>query len=412
MDERVTATDRQGRQWRFAFADGLELATALVGLLLIAVAAAADSHWYDRHFLPNFFTPHPRQLAIADGVRLFVAAAGLAILVTGRPAVRRYARTRSAGAILGTTAMTMAAGIAAVLTTELILRTQTWHAALFHSQREPVRIYDSKLGWIFKPSRLGHDEIAGKQVGYAIDANGYRVADMFAKIDFSRPTIIVSGESVMAGAGLQWDKSVPGQLAGRLSPQIADIAVSGYSTDQSYLRLEAELPRFQCPVAVVTLFTPSFLQRNLNDDRPHLDQYLRRYPAQHSWRLESFMRLAVEYHRKETIDAGIAMTSAVLKATNALAQARGARSLLVVFEFAPESAVERALRTRILDETGLDYVLVRVGAAWRIEGDMHPDERGARAIAAAIATRLNALMPVTTAAYGKPRGATCGKFTP
>lgn len=410
MVKLVTATDRESCQQRFAFAVGLELTVVCVGVLLVVMAVVADSRWYDRHFLPNFFTPHPSQLAIANGVRLVVAVAGLATILVGRPVVRRYSRTRPAISVLGTLVMTTVICIAAAVTTELILRTQTWHAAQFHSQREPRRSFDPRLGWAFVPSRHGIDRVAGRQVDYAIDLNGYRVADTSSKIDFNRPTIIISGESVMAGAGLPWDQAVPGQLARQLAPQIADIAVNGYSTDQSYMRLKAELPRFKCPVAVVTLFMPSFLERNLNDDRPHLDRYLRRHPAHPVWRLESLMRLAFEYHREKTIDAGVAMTSAVLRATNSLARAHGAQSLLVVLEFAPESTTERALRKRILDDAGLDYAQIQIDATWRLEGDMHPDQRGAQAIGAAISMRLKPLMRGNASAPGQPGSNACRRF--
>ena len=38
-----------------------------------------------------------------------------------------------------------------------------------------------------------------------------------------------------------------------LGAQSANLAVDGYGNDQAYLRLEAELPRFRHPIAVVAM---------------------------------------------------------------------------------------------------------------------------------------------------------------
>ena len=60
-----------------------------------------------------------------------------------------------------------------------------------------------------------------------------------------------------------------------LGVQSVNMAVYGYSTDQMYLKLERELPRFRQPEAVVLLYMTALFGRNLDDDRPHL----RRRPA-------------------------------------------------------------------------------------------------------------------------------------
>jgi LmbE family N-acetylglucosaminyl deacetylase len=46
------------------------------------------------------------------------------------------------------------------------------------------------------------------------------------------------------------------------------------------------------------------------------------------------------------------------------------------------------LRQRVLDDAGLDYVLVPVDPGWRLANDPHPDRRAAHAVALAIAARL------------------------
>jgi hypothetical protein len=82
------------------------------------------------------------------------------------------------------------------------------------------------------------------------------------------------------------------------------------------------------------------------------------------------------------------MTRQVLGATVNLARARGATPLIVVPQFGVEAQAERALRRRILDETGLPYVWIEIDEGWRLSGDLHPNPRAARAIATAVAARL------------------------
>src|SRR5882762_7610461 len=50
--------------------------------------------------------------------------------------------------------------------------------------------------------------------------------------------LVVTGESIMAGYGLSWDESIPARVGLQLHMQSANMAVFGYATDQSYLRLK------------------------------------------------------------------------------------------------------------------------------------------------------------------------------
>ena len=49
-----------------------------------------------------------------------------------------------------------------------------------------------------------------------------------------------------------------------------NVAANAYGSDQAYLRLIDAMPRFRRLVAIVTLFVPVQLSRNLHDDRPRL----------------------------------------------------------------------------------------------------------------------------------------------
>ena len=199
--------------------------------------------------------------------------------------------------------------------------------------------------------------------------------------------------------------------------QAVNISVNAYANDQIYLRLRHELPRFQRPVAVVVPFVPMLFDRDLDRDRPHLDEALRwqagRPPP---WRLVELMRRMARYRSEAEIERGVATTQRILLATVALVRSRQALPIIVVPQYMPEEPTERAVRRRVLDEAGLPYVLVRLDPEWRIETDRHPDARGAQAIAAAIVQRLAlerrpgttrapaVAAPVSTAAAGARSG--------
>jgi hypothetical protein len=255
---------------------------------------------------------------------------------------------------------------------------------------EPRRQPDLRLGWTLLPSRIGHKTIGGRSVEYAIDDAGYRVHSLAEPVDYDRPAILFAGESMMFGEGLAWDESVPAEVGEATGIQSANLAVHGFSTDQVYLRLQQELPRFRHPVAVVTMFMTALFGRNLDDDRPHLGPGLVWLPAVEHTRLKSLATLLVPYRSDTTVERGIAVTQDALRTMVALARARGAIPLIVVPQFGQEEELERTLRRRILDEADLPYTLVEINPAWRLPWDQHPDARASSAIAGAIAARLQA----------------------
>jgi hypothetical protein len=211
-----------------------------------------------------------------------------------------------------------------------------------------------------------------------------------ADVDFERPTLLFTGESIMTGFGLAWEETIPARVGALLGIQSANLAVSDYSNDQSYLRLASELPRYREPVAVVTLFMPTLFDRNLLDNRPLLAEGLVWQPIVRHWRLTTLLHWLIPYRSSFTVERGIARTRAGLRSLVDLARARDALALIVVPQFGAESAAEETLRRRILDDAGLPYVLVRLDPSWHLRGDLHPDPRAAEAIAVAVAGRLRA----------------------
>ena len=363
----------------------LEIAVGGLALLLLGAALAADQAWFDRHFLPVFIIPRPAMMMMEQALRGSVILAAIALFMfCRRPLARLLAHATAGGILRVVLAATLALG-----TVELVLRL---HPLRPHDadpfELEPRREPDALLGWTFAPSRSVVTSEGGRAVSYSFDAAGDRIAQPGAKLDAARPTLIFTGESIIAGFGLAWKETIPAQVGAMLGIQSANLAVTDYSNDQSIMRLEAELPRFHKPAAMVTLFMPSLFDRNLLDNRPRrgVDQGM---PAPQHWRLAALLHWLVPYRSTAAIDEGIMRTQGSLGALVRLACARGAQPLIVVPQFGEASAQEEGLQHRVLDEAGLPYIRVKLDPAWRLPGDSHPDARGARVIATAIAARLN-----------------------
>jgi hypothetical protein len=315
---------------------------------------------------------------------------GLFLLLFVRPRVARIARAGRGGRLLVSFLSASLAVAAALVTTEGILHTRTWRATQERwGSAEPQRRRDALLGWSFVPNHDGRAEVDGRSIDYATDRFGYRVTAAGAQTDPARPTIVFAGESTIHGYGLQWPETIPAQVQAMTGIQAANIAVNAHATDQSFMRLRRELPRFGHPVAVVIPFVPVLFDRNLDEDRPYLDANLR-WNAAHppDFRLVELARRVLRYRSAATIEEGIATTQNVLRATIALARSRGAAALIVVPQLQPENPTEAAIRHRVLDAGHLRYLLVPLEPTWRLAVDRHPNPRGAQAIAAAIAQAL------------------------
>jgi hypothetical protein len=364
---------------------------ALMALALIGSALAANHGWADRHFLPVFARSRAEQLQIIDVMRLVLTASGLLGLAFTRARLVRAIRAGQGRQFLISAVSILLAVAAAFGATELILRTRTWQAAQERwGVDEPHRVRDRELGWIFQANHIGTKPISGRLVTYTIGRTGYRVRTVDDPFDFARPTILLAGESILLGYGLNWHETIAARLQARTGLQVANLSVNAYANDQMYLRLRRELPRFRRPAAVVIPFVPMLFDRALDRDRPHLDEDLRWHAgAPPPWRLVELARRILRYRSGDSIERGVRLTRNVLRAEIALVRARGARPIVLVPEYLPEEPTERAVRRRVLDEAQIPYVLVRLPPGWRLSEDRHPDPRGARAIADAIAAQLH-----------------------
>jgi hypothetical protein len=361
-----------------------------LGLLLLAVAWRMGLHWAEQHFLPVWTWSWGVQLNIVQALRLLVALAGLAVLFVFRPWFVRACAAGRASAAFGSSLRVILAVMVALVATELVLRTQTWRAA--QEQRnfvDPLRVQDSELGWSLAANRAASVTLDGRVVHYATGPFGYRAPRAGAAPDFARPTVVFAGESVMFGYGLDWSETIPAQVQAMTGVQAANIAINAHATDQIYLRLRRELPRFAHPVAVVFPFMPRLLDRNLDSDKPHVDDRLRWRPrGTPPLRLVELTRRLLRYRDPADVAHGEVLTSRVLKAVITIAEAHGARAIVLVPQYLPETTVERRIRQAVLDNAGIPYLLVPVPPQWRSPTNYHPTRQGAAALAAAVSRSL------------------------
>ena len=362
----------------------VEITVASIGGAFLGGALAANQRWLDSHFLPSWFLPRPWYVVLEVFVRVVMAALGVSLALFARPRIGRAVARAPARARDAAIAVVLALGAGELVLRRVHLGAAEWLVP----DEEPRRRVDSRLGWTFVPARTGHNTVGGRVIEYALDPAGYRVRRVDEPVDPEQPTILFTGESVMFGEGLTWEESIPAQVGAMMGIQSANVAVHGFASDQAFLRLQTELPRFRRPVAVVSLFMAALFGRNLDDDRPHLAPGLVWLPAQPHSRLAAIAKLLVPYRSLETVERGVTVTRAVFQASVDLTRARGATPLIVVPQFGREADVEQALRRRILDESGVPYVRVEIDAAWRLPWDRHPNPRAARAIAEAVAARL------------------------
>ncbi len=381
---------------------GAQSVVALGGAYFLFLAARAGDGWLLEHVvLPNWYLP-PTTLVGFRIARAATAALGFLMLGLLAPKVGRWAGTQGPRKLAVLCLQTGVASLLAVLASEAVVRSWDGHQPLWRKGKLEFRIGqpDERLGWTPIPSgstvaRSG----SGKPVHYRIDAWGYRAASEQSTPDPSLPTLIVTGESIAFGHGLEYEETFAAVLGQRLSLQVANAAVAGYGSDQAYLRAVDALSRFQRPVAVLTVFIPLQLRRSLQDYRPRLvlrgDQ-LDWQPAANGflsrWRLRDLLVNELPYLSDRALSRAMATNAAIVRETGAAARARGAEPLFIIPSFGPPRTLGEHAEGRIVRELferqSEPYLLIDIDRSHIMPEDWHPDAAAARQIASTVADAL------------------------
>lgn len=384
----------------------LETLIALCGVACLWFAWHADVRWFQRHVLLLSFSVSPLGWWFCHYGRYVGLGLGLLLLLFVRPRAGRSLAASTLGEALGRSAGIVIAVLLSLGVTEGALR-------LIKQRVESRRraegqagvvswnrtcILHPRYGYVFAPSQETVQHIGGRDVPFAVDAQHNRASSVTSRLDPRQPTILFAGESITAGSGLHYDETFPSLVGRAFGAQVVNLGVFGYGSDQAYLRLVDTLPRFEQPMAVVTLFLPGMLSRNFLHWRAHLDfdaqGQLTVQPPYERFELVRLFAEKVPFWTDATINRSLALTRAIFIDTAAKARARGAQPLFVIPSSGPKFPREQRpdwwILRDLFEANGLPYLIVDLDEKSEIPGDGHPNPRGARIIADAVIVALRA----------------------
>jgi hypothetical protein len=333
----------------------------LAALALVAFAWRCDSAWFDKHvFLPQqFLIPASRGIVVWSRTAAAAIATLLLVLVPFLP------RGASGRRLLLAVLLTVPA--AEVLTrwrVGRLIRPELVAAMDALTTAQP------RYGRTFTASMDRLQPISGRDIRFHTDAENRRTSG--AAIDPASPSLVFTGESTMAGFGLQWEETFPALLGTRLHLQVVNLASPAYRADQSWRRLRDALPKLERPVAVVGIFMAGLVGRSfVAPDAPTL---LQRSGLYRLWKHV--------YWSDAAIDEGMRAVAAPMREIAALAKARGAPCIFLVTGRTPQWMLHE-----LFEVPALDAVVVEVPRE-ELLADGHPGPQGSIRIANALEARL------------------------
>jgi hypothetical protein len=374
--------------------------TGMAGAALLLLAWRCDHAWFQRHvFLPYYFVP-PRGGAL--GLRVVTAILGLGLLLGARASGQRLHSSLSGAGGPSLWVGSLVALVAAVPAAEGVLRVDhlSWRQAGSARFELKVGHRDARYGWVADASRVTTLASNGHPYRYAVGRSGLRARSPTDDADLARPALVVTGESIASGYGLDYDDTFAVRCGRDLGLGVVDVAEGGYGVDQAYLRVTDLLPQVRHPVVLLTVFVTSELGRSLRDDRPRLALDA---AGQLSFlgpeggilartQLGQLVRDRVPYAGDVALAGSLALARTVFLKTAQAARARGARPLFVVVAPGPPRSLaahpEAGIVRELFVDTGLPYVLVDLDARERLDGDGHPNLAGTARVVAAIEAAL------------------------
>lgn len=373
--------------------------TTLAGAALVGWSFVADARWAERHLLGAYCATSRPTWITARAASSIAAALGVLAIWKLAPALARRAERFHVREQVPLLLGIVAAFVAALGVAEVVARKQ--YDRLMLGGRAPpggadaaMTRADARLGWSYFPGRTTWTRAGDRPVAYAIDADGNRARSSEDQVDPTRPTLLFAGESIAFGYGLSYDETFAHLVGGELGVQTVNLAVVGYGNDQAHARVLDALPRFAHPLAVVTVFVPQQIARNVDRWRPRLrlapDGRLVSVAPTSGPKLMKLLD-QLPYHGDEPLR----LTAAILRATADAARVRGAVPLFVVTNYGPPCLHEDGSEAWIVEELfvrqALPFVRVDLEPEDLLPGflERHPSAQGARKIASAIERALS-----------------------
>ena len=347
---------------------------------------------------PHYCAEFNSDLTRGQILRWTCITLGAVLIVASKRAVG-WAEARTLGACAAAVARVIAAAALAVVAGDLVLRAVSYSGpqrlpVLGHyepdSEGDPLLIYRPV------PSHETRKMAGDKPLYFYVDGNDWRRRSPDDVVDFRRPTILFTGESIASGYGLNYEETYPYLVGQALGVQVVNVAVQGYGNDGAYVRLHEALPRFEHPIATVTLIAPMALERNAWADRQHLvvrdDGSSWVEPVRDE---TSFVARSPLVHLASSVffsQEGLRRARAYIAATARETRERDAYPLFLVTSFlfqcmADETGAPTIERT-VLHDLNVDDV--RVDLPFRLFDGvvMHPNAQGQAMLAAAVVDAL------------------------
>jgi hypothetical protein len=379
----------------------VEALCVVAGGALLVWAWRADQNWFEVHTM-GFFgcMTLPAELRHATEKRWLGVVVGVLLIGVLRPRAGRWAERRTAAQVATSFGGTLAAVLLALTVSEFMLRRMPPKPGPVTFNYEPLSDFDPKLQWHPMASHTSEYRVGDKDLHFYVDANTWRVRTPDEVVDFTKPTLLFTGESIASGFGLNYEETYPFMIGQDLGIQVVNLAVQAYGVDQSYLRMSDALPRFERPLAAITLVVPPSIERDVAIDRPHLGladdgSFITVPRHDDDWfsfirrsRLTSVYLATIDYHS----DEAFRMARAVLAATAREAKARGAFPLFVFSQWKafclPNEKGELNIERNLFDGLDLTHIHADAPEDTFDPSIQHLDARGHRFLADAIERAL------------------------
>jgi len=171
--------------------------------------------------------------------------------------------------ILGRLGLVLAAALLTLLVLELALR---WLGPPFHSRSlDDKRLFtrfDPELGWANRPGVSGGYLGAGYIHGVRHSAAGLRDEEHEVGKPAGVRRVLVLGDSMVWGLGVENDEIFPRRLEHRLAgTEVIAMGTSGYGTDQELLWFSRDGARYRPDVVVLALYLANDLRDNISSRR-------------------------------------------------------------------------------------------------------------------------------------------------
>ena len=278
--------------------------------------------------------------------------------------------------------------------------------------------YDEELGWTYLGGGTFEREFRKekRKVAMHFDEHGVRMASPQTRHDEEAETVFLIGCSVTFGHGLPYEETFAARLDAIPDyPQVVNLGVQGYGTDQAFLRLRRHLARFSNVRAVIYTFIPRHVFRNAYADRRLLFRHARFPGTKPLFAITKDQRLKIVKRPARYEDNGdysrvlasirvararhgprpdLTLTHAIVDEMRRTTEAGGAVFIVNEWNMWGQTKQWAPDGSSLFAGRGLNVVRSEINTQddwreWFIPGDLHPNARAHAHVATLLAEELH-----------------------